>query len=110
MGRARAAQWSRTRRDLLSLREPSPVSRRCRRAEPRPAVAELFNTPSRLAWPSTRTTCPARGAELAAVAAQPGPRQLRFDHDDIHDAAAMTADRVEHGPGGAAGRVQSDDR
>src|SRR5262245_49861018 len=57
-----AAPWSRTRTDLLSLREQSPVARRCRRAEPRPDVAELFNTPPRLAWPSTRTTCPARGA------------------------------------------------
>src|SRR5262245_1004364 len=53
-----AAPWSRTRTDLLSLREQSPVARRCRRAEPRPDVAELFNTPPRLAWPyCTGPTC-----------------------------------------------------
>src|SRR5262245_19076689 len=56
------AQWERTGADLLSLREQSPVARRCRRAELRPDVAELFNTLSRLAWPSTRTTCPGCGA------------------------------------------------
>jgi hypothetical protein len=48
--------------------------------------------------------------ELAAVAAQPGPRHVQFDDDHVLDAAAVAADRVQERSGGPSRRVQPVDR